>query len=330
MRQKYLTWSKHYTMKVSFIVNYIHINGGWSPWDQRVGGSEEAVIEWSKRLVALGHDVQVFHNGKHGLYCGVEYLDHSEYVPNDITINVNYPEFEPKGTTIYYTTLDRNPDLSKFDAVGVLSQYAKENTGVIHRDTHIIPLGYDETQIYPDKKVSKQCFYASSPDRGLETLLEAWPEVHRAHPDATLILTYGADVAMDGVINLGSVDNETMNEVFRTSQVWCHPANGGELYCITGVKAQAAGCWPVIIPAMALAETVKYGTFTTKEQYAEALSAVLDDVPEPEKHSYPTWDDSTALLLSLIEKCYNGGNNMSTNMSQIRSNSYVGRHNSNT
>lgn len=288
-------------MKISYICNYIYLNDGWSPWDDRVGGSEEFIIETSKRLVAMGHDVKVFHNGKHGNYCGVEYLDHAEYAPGDVTINVNYPESEPQGKTFLWTSLTQHPDLSKFDAVGYISEYAKNNTGIKHDNLHYLPPGYDETQVYPGKKIAKQCFYASSPDRGLGTLLEAWPEVYEQHPDATLILTYGADVSLPGIINLGNVDDDTMNEVYRSSEVWCHPCNGGELYCMTGIKAQASGCWPVIIPTMALSETVKYGTFTTKEQYAEVLSAVLDDVPTPEKHSYSTWSDTTANLANVLE-----------------------------
>ena len=298
-------------MKISFIVNYIHINDGWSPWDERIGGSEEAVVEWGKRLHERGHAVQVFHNGKHGDFNGVLYKDHSEYEPGDVTINVNYPEFSPVGPTIYFTSLTKNPDLSKFDAVGVLSKYAKEHTGVDHDKVYLLPLGYDETKIYAGKKIPKQCFYASSPDRGLDTLIPAWKEVHKAHPDATLIVTYGGLLHMDGVINLGEVDEDTMNEIYRTSDIWCHPCNGGELYCITGKKAQASACIPVIIPTMALAETVVRGYKTDKENYAKTLIEVLDTPMEfrdkirrevKSKAFTPTWDQSTDKLMRIIKK----------------------------
>lgn len=291
-------------MKVSFICNYIAINDGWSPWDTRIGGSEEFIVEVSKRLED-NHDVMVYHNGQHGVYHGVTYRDHSEYRPGDITINVNYPEFKPQGKTIYWTSLDKNPDLKAFDAVCVISQYQRDNCHIEHKNIHLVPPGYDPEKIYPDKKVSKQCFYASSPDRGLNTLLEAWPSVVAAHPDATLLLTYGAPpVSLPGVISLGEVDEDTINEIYRTSDIWCHPANGGELYCMTGIKAQAARCWPVIIPIMALDETVEYGTFSTKQDYAQDLIATLDAKREAPSLKYPTWQDTTNKLEELIQSVY--------------------------
>jgi len=298
-------------VKISFICNYIEINGGWSPWDTRIGGSEESIVEWARELNKRGHKVQVFHNGKHGDYEDVAYKDHSEYEPGDVTINVNYPEFDPQGPTIYFTSLTKNPDLSKFDYVCVLSDYAKKNTGVVHDKVKILPLGYNEEEIHPDKKIAKQCFYASSPDRGLDVLIPAWEQVHKAHPDATLIVTYGGVLYMDGVMNLGQVDEDTMNDIYRTSDIWCHPCTGGELYCITGKKAQASGCIPVIIPTMALDETVKRGYKTTKEDYAKTLIEVLDTPMafrdrirnEVIKHADVfTWEQSTDRLIKIIQK----------------------------
>lgn len=288
-------------MHLSFICNYIHINGGWSPWDTRVGGSEEFIIETSKRLVERGHEVTVYHNGQHGMYEGVEYRDHEDFSGGDLVVNVNYPQFQCDKHQVLWTSLTDHPDLSHFKAVGYISEYAKANTYIHHKNLFWVPPGYDNEQIYPGVKIPKQCLYASSPDRGLDTLLEAWPQVHKQHPDATLIVTYGGTANLPGVINLGEVDNETMNELYRTSDIWCHPANGGELYCITGIKAQAAGCWPVIIPAMALTETVKYGTFTNKEHYAEALINALSKKHEVGDHKYPTWEDTTDKLLDMIQ-----------------------------
>jgi len=292
-------------MKISFIVNPVF--DGWSPASIRVGGSEECVIEWAKRL-AKDHEVTVYHNGLHGDYEGVNYKDHSEYQAEDVTINVNYPEFPVQGSTIFYTSLSENPDLSQFDAVACLSEYARTHTHLPERAV-IIPPGYDETQIYADKKVAKQCFYASSPDRGLSVLLDAWDKVYAVHPDATLLVTYGGNIDLPGVINLGETDEKTMNDIYRTSDIWCHPCTGVELYCMTGKKAQAAGCIPVIVPAMALAETVERGFKTDIEHYAASLTEVLSMPMEGRdmirrdiiRHANATtWEESTAQLLGLI------------------------------
>lgn len=287
-------------MRISFICNYIYINDGWSPWDKRVGGSEEFIIEVSKRL-AKKHDVQVFHNGQHGNYEGVEYRSHDDFTPGDITINVNFPEFKTDGKQIFWTSLTEHPDLSHFEAVCYISEYAKANTGIEHKNTFWVPPGYDEKKIYPDKKMPKQCLYASSPDRGLDFLLEIWPKVYEAHPDATLVITYGAEANLPGIINLGAVDDATMSELYRTSQIWAYPCTGNELYCMTGIKAQAASCYPLIIPHMALEETVKFGRTTDKEHYADALINLLNQKEFPKyDYKYPTWDDSTKMLLDVV------------------------------
>jgi len=294
-------------VKISFICNPVYIGGGWSPWDTRVGGSEECIIEWAKRL-SKDHEVQVFHNGQHGDFEGVKYRSHEEYEPRDITINVNYPQFKPQGKTIYFTSLDKNPDVSQFDAVCVISEYAKQNTGIKHKKVFIVPPGYNELEIYPAKKISKQCLYASSPDRGLDKLLEAWPRVYEQHPDATLIVTYGGKAELPGVMNLGEVDETTMNELYRTSDIWCHPCTGVELYGMSGIKAQVAGCVPVVIPHMALSETVRHGYKLVGGEYWIMLADALDDSEMREtirkdlaKEKYPTWADSTKMLLNVIE-----------------------------
>jgi glycosyltransferase involved in cell wall biosynthesis len=105
---------------------------------------------------------------------------------------------------------------------------------------------------------------------------------------------------------MGDVDEETMNDLYRTSDVWCHPCTGGELFGISGVKAQAAGCIPVIIPTMALKETVKNGYFATRENYQDTLISCLDtDNTElrnklSQEH-YVDWEESTRKLLEIIQ-----------------------------
>lgn len=299
-------------MKISIIVNPIYVYGseGWSPESVRLGGSEECVVEWGRRLVSRGHQVKVFHNGKHGAYDGVKYLPHAKYEPGDISLNVNYPQFHHTGKAIYWTSLTNNPDLSKFNAVCALSQYALDNTNILHKNTYIVPPGYDPIKIYPEEKIPKQCLYASSPDRGLDVLLEAWPKVYEAHPDATLIVTYGAEGRnIPGVTFLGEVDEDLMSELFRTSDVWAYPCTGVELYGMTGIKAQVAHCTPVIIPHMALSETVEFGVFCNRENYTESLIKTLSGIRTKDWREihyggwkFPTWEDSTDKLLEVMQK----------------------------
>lgn len=306
-------------MRIGFLVNPVF--DGWEPDDRRLGGTEESLVEWASELTKIGHDVEVHRNPRSSgtstaIYKGAWYKPRQHECDADIWINVKTLDKVNDGQdfskTLYLTNeVDATRhDLSAFASIIFPSQWAEENIPVNNPRRFILPHGYDPSKIYPGKKIPKQCLYASSPDRGLETLLRVWPKVHAAHPDATLKVTYGAtEFDFPGIEFLGEVDEETMNQLYRESDVWCHPCNGGELYGITGIKAQAAGCVPVIIPAMALKETVRHGYFTDEAHYAETLIKALD---EPEKRSeirkalskerYPDWQDSTDQLLKIIRE----------------------------
>lgn len=312
-------------MKINFLINQVF--DGWEPTDTRLGGTEESVVQWAEWLAKFGHDVTVYYNppasailplfvehGEANRRNGVRWLNREGYGidKQDVTINVKSPDTPPVGPTLYLTNeinADRH-DLSKYLAVIWPSRWAADNITVNNPNVLVVPHGYNPHQIYPGPKVAKQCFYASSPDRGLDVLLDGWPEVHDLHPDATLILTYGGYSDLPGVISLGELDEAGMNELYQTSDIWCHPCTGVELYCITGKKAQVAGCIPVIIPHMALSETVERGFKTDIPNYARTLIEVLG-LSQPMRDSIrtdviahanaATWEESTKQLFNAIQ-----------------------------
>lgn len=301
-------------MKINFLVN--EVAGGWEPTDTRLGGTEESVVRWADELVKQGHKVFVNRNGRIKnladmlVHSGVFYRERYQYAPGDICVNIKSSEISPREPTLYLTNETNASQLDLSAYLGVIwpSQWADENIPVNNPRRFILPHGYDSSQIYPGEKIFKQCLYASSPDRGLDILLESWPSVVAAHPDATLLVTYGAEpVDLPNVYFMGEVDEETMNDLYRTSDIWCHPCTGGELYGISGIKAQAAGCIPVIIPTMALAETVKHGYFATKDEYENVLIRCLGEDnselrAELTAEQYVDWKESTRLLLEIIHK----------------------------
>lgn len=305
-------------MRLNFVVN--EITGGWEPNNHRMpGATERGVVEWAEELVNRGHSVWVYYNQRtYGMKTDlgenqVMWMPRSaygEFEPVDICINIKSPEIEPKEPTIFYTNdVDADKqDLSKYGAVVHISNWAKDNIPVNNSNVFVVPHGYDPNKIYPGNKVLRQCLYASSPDRGLDTLLRAWPKVYAKFPDATLFVTYGAEAMnIPGVTFLDDVDDNDMDELYRTSDIWCHPANGGELQCVSGLKAQAAGCWPVIIPTMALSETVKFGIFSTKETYADDLIKALENHPQ-KSYKGITIKESTDKLLEVVQFVLDGNN----------------------
>jgi glycosyltransferase involved in cell wall biosynthesis len=287
-------------MHIAFLCN--EIRGGWKPTDKRLGGSEESIVEWAKELERRGHRVTIYDNDNRDSYVGGE----------DVCINVKSSDKPPIGPTAYLTneTDATSKDLSAYDGVIWPSEWALENIPVNNPVKFILSHGYDDAKINTSQpKINKQCLYASSPDRGLETLLRAWPKVYAEHPDATLIVTYGAqEYNIPGVTFVDATEEE-MNHLYNTSDIWCHPCSGGELFGITGIKAQAAGCVPVIIPTMALKETVRHGFFATKETYADVLCMALRDDNGKKDHyrkllakeKYDNWKASTDRLEEIIQ-----------------------------
>lgn len=136
-----------------------------------------------------------------------------------------------------------------------------------------------------DGKVERdvhKVIYGSSHTRGLAYLYDIWPDVKKAVPDATLDVYYGRESydainkgnpermrwmdnmmaqakELDGVTDHGKVSQSKMVTEMSRAGIWAYPCLFPEIYCITAVKAQAAGMVPVTTNFAALDEMVKYG-----------------------------------------------------------------------
>lgn len=160
--------------------------------------------------------------------------------------------------------------------------------------------------------------YSSSPDRGLDVLLDVWPEVRKLHDDAQLHVYYGFDnwkklnaVNKRGLIIIehmesrvrgkeleqiyyhGRVGQHELAAAHLKSMVWAYPTNFSETYCISALEAQAAGAVPVTTRIAALAETVKCGTLLdpgnkTPRYKAELLAAIAQQLAVWERGEAPS------------------------------------------
>lgn len=122
--------------------------------------------------------------------------------------------------------------------------------------------------------------YFSAYYRGLECLLDMWPAIRAKVPDATLDVYYGWEswVALEGeddfyvrmckkfdaladhgVTVHGRVSHKELAKAMQGIQVWAYPTQFDEIHCITALKAQEAGCYPVVTNVGALKETVQSG-----------------------------------------------------------------------
>lgn len=308
--------------------------GIWGPWsldNGGIGGSEEAVVRLSKELTALGWQVTVFATpgNKAGHHDGINWKQYWEINNKDefdVLISWRQPSFfditwNAHKTYLWLHDVTEKEELSKerlnnITKVIYVSKYHSERTENNHVKPNqklasgngIDPATFSKYDDRPIQRDNHRIIYMSSNERGLRILLDIWPEVKRAVPDATLTPYYGWQsfdsvnrdnpermawkatmVArmkeLDGVsesVRLGQDD--LVKEMFK-SGVWAYPSFFPEVNCITAQKAQAAGCIPVTSTFAALQDVVSdefgvkvdMGAFTPEdiEKYKQELIKTL-------------------------------------------------------
>lgn len=180
--------------------------------------------------------------------------------------------------------------LSHIDKVIVLSDYHKSlYADAIPEDKLFVSgNGIDPTQFEKyegAKRDPYRCIYTSAHERGLKILYEIWPEVKKAVPEAKLDAYYGWDgydtinrdnpermgwksdlvkqekaLRSSGVIDHGKINHDQIAEAMSQSGVFAYPSVFPEVYCISLIKAQAAGAYPVTSDYAVLDDYNRAGT----------------------------------------------------------------------
>lgn len=121
----------------------------------------------------------------------------------------------------------------------------------------LIPNGIDVASFAVDvtREQKRVAFLGrDEPRKGLDLLLESWPGIIDAHPDAEL-LVMGAnrEASMRGVTFLGRVGGDEKREVLASSSILVTPNTGGESFGLVVAEGMAAGCAVVAsdLPAFA-------------------------------------------------------------------------------
>lgn len=315
----------------------------WNPDTARergIGGSETAVIEMARRLAGLGHRVRVFcSTPSDGLFDGVEYRSMARITDVrgcDILIawrdagSLDYVPAKSKWLWVHDTNIGaaNSWNLHLADRVLALSDWhAKhliEKAGVDWEKVSTTRNGIDTSRFSANPpRTPHRVLYTSSPDRGLEQLLDAWPQVRAGVPDAELHVFYGWDMlermalreptssqgvffaalktklaALDGrgVFIHGRVDQNVLADEMLRSGVWVHPSTQPdgteftETSCISAMESQAAGMNVVYRPVGALPETVCIGMpILDLADLATYVMAAMES-PAQEKSTAFGWD----------------------------------------
>ena len=180
--------------------------------------------------------------------------------------------------------------ISKIDKIFVLSEYHRKDLKELPDDKfYITRNGIDPNHFLPVPPVNNyknRYIFASSPDRGLHKILDRWLEIKAINPKAELHIFYGFNKTYDkiqeqdtrrkefkerilrqvkelpDIVWHGRVGHKEIADWFMKCGFWLYPCTFDEISCITAMKAQAAGCWPIANDFAALAETVQHGTIT--------------------------------------------------------------------
>lgn len=281
----------------------------WSPKnvDTGIGGSEEAVINLSNSLSKLGWKVTVFCNciDNEGKYGDVEYRHYTDFNPRDehnilISWRVNIFQFgmSAKKKIVWLHDLPVNIDLSEdsvksFDKIVVLSEYHKSTLmGKVPEEKILVStngINSEDFEGLVSKKSPHRIIYASSYNRGLETILKMWKEIREKIPDAELHCYYGWQVydefvnqglikedgwkakmvelmKQDGVTEHGRIGHKELLKEYCKAAVFAYPCTyAGEINCIAITKAIACGCYPVTNDYAVMPERNVYGAVAKDE-----------------------------------------------------------------
>jgi glycosyltransferase involved in cell wall biosynthesis len=170
-------------------------------------------------------------------------------------------------------------------------------------------------------KEGNKLIYSSSPDRGLERLLELMPAIRARVPDVELSVYYGfenwkkitnaygnqaerdrvtyfekllEEQTKQGLVKYhGRVPKQRLADAFLASKVLAYPTWFTETFGITAIEAQAGGCVPVSTHLAALPETVSHGFLirppSNTPEYAETfvrrVVSLLQDENERAKYA---------------------------------------------
>ena len=277
----------------------------WGPEDifKGIGGSEEAVINMAREFSERGWIVEVYANvtkeTEDDSFDNVRWYQAGRSNPADtvdLTICWRDPQlvkYAPQGRQTWLWLHDLQDKLEpyykdvmdSYDKVMFLSTFHRQTAPWVPEDKVFFTTnGIDQSLVAPHANEGNRVIYASSPDRGLKTVLEQWPEVIKACPDAKLDVFYGYnawylkrykdDAKMLGEMSWcleymnkeesityhGSVGQDELAQHISKAGIWYYPTEFGEISCITAMKMQAGGAVPVCSRYAALSETVCHGT----------------------------------------------------------------------
>ncbi|HDX9688670.1 TPA: glycosyltransferase family 4 protein [Bacillus thuringiensis] len=278
--------------------------------EKGLAGTEGAIVRFSKALAALGHKIKVYNHCKYpGVYNGIKWINikdgNLDEEIADIIIFVKYvPVYiQLKGKLKCVMLTDRVIPpllkdwikLKKIDFIISTShwqfQCAQKQIGVYDKDIWFNTGLAVNLSDYTKCSISKEddlCVYTSVPYRGLDILLDMWPEIKKWCPNSRLELVssymvwgdskdenliksrryYNSARALEelDVKNIIEIEKKNkslgfqrMLEIQKRSKLFLYPSTYDDSFCVTALEAAAAGSVIITSNRAALKERVVDG-----------------------------------------------------------------------
>lgn len=276
----------------------------WNP-ETPVGGSEEAVINLTKRWAKKGWNVTVYNTcgAEVKTYDGVTYKPFWMYNVRDkvdVTIMWRTPRLSAHKINTGKLIVDLHDviqdgeftkeRLERIDYVFVKSEFHKSLfPSVPEKKFIVLPNGIDPDELQTDVKRDKNLIInTSSPDRSLSAFIKVAREVKKQRPNTKFQWAYGWDIfdvvnktdaePMEwkakivkemnevGIEQLGKVSRAKVADMYQQAKVFLYTTEFAEIDCISVTKALWAGANVVSTDFAAIGEKTHYGGWFTHSE----------------------------------------------------------------
>lgn len=281
----------------------------WSPdsLKEGIGGSEEAIIHLSRLLAEKGWNVEVYNNCGHkekkfGKVKFKPFWSFNIRDKQDVVVLWRAPRtagYDINADKIIIDLHDVIPPgefnigrLSKIDKIFVKSEFHKSLFPNVPSDKFVVvPNGIETDKFKPTDDIKRDpmlMINTSSPDRGINGLIDLFLEVKKQVPGVKLKWCYGWSVfdtvhsdnpemmewkksviekmEKAGVENLGRISHDEIVKLHKTANILAYPTDFAEIDCIAVSKAMASGNIPVATDFSAIGEKSDYGFWVKSDK----------------------------------------------------------------
>lgn len=339
--------SKYLNEKYAKPLSVIYCGAGLEKWGPNnleqggIGGSETWAIWLSRELSNLGYKVIVFGDPKKEIKDDPYEVQYYHWTRFDSFIETNFIDYfiSSRTTDPFNKNLKTGMNLcmvhdiwlgdkayplhlDKVDKFLCLSEWHKDFFASHHnvpKDKILLTSnGIDRSLFMNSEQIEKKkntLIYSSSPDRGLNELIDVVRIAKKDIPDLSLNVYYGFDnwekiaksrndvnqinfinnlkkkmEETEGVFYHGRVSQKELAEKWKESSVWCYPTWFAETFCITALESMASRTPILCSDIYGLKTTVKNSgktinfpqdgysyTEECKQKFAKELVQILKD-----------------------------------------------------